>query len=134
MYLISLIKKIGRIDLKTGTLANLTDGGDGSINRIQPIEEKLKRANSIKGKKRSDETKLKISLANKGKIRTNETKRNLSLAHLGKISSNSKMVLDKFTGIFFDSLRSACNMTNVKYKNEFAKMKRNSLRSRFIYI
>jgi|LakMenEpi03Aug12_release.lakeMendotaPanAssembly.Ray.scaffolds.fasta_scaffold263931_4 hypothetical protein len=131
---ISLIKKYGRLDLGLGTLANLTDGGDGSINRIQPKEEKEKRANSIRGMKRNDETKLKISLANKGKIRTAEAKEKMSLAHIGQISINAKMVLDQFTGIFFDSLRSGCMMTNVKYKNEFALMSRNSNKSRFKFI
>lgn len=131
---ISLIKKYGRLDLGLGTLANLTNGGDGSVNRIQPKEEKDKRANSIRGMKRSDETKLKISLANKGKIRTIQAKKNMSLAHIGQISNNAKMVLDQYTGIFFDSLRSGCIMTNVKYKNEFALMARNSNKSRFKFI
>jgi len=131
---ISLIKKYGRLDLGLGTLANLTDGGDGSVNRIQPKEEKDKRANSIRGLKRTDITKQKISLANTGKIRTLKAKENMSLAHKGQIPKNSKIVLDLFTGIFFDSLRSACYMTNVKYKNEFALMARNSIRSRFKFI
>jgi len=131
---ISLIKKYGRIDLGVGTLANLTDGGDGSINRIQPKEEKEKRANTIRGMKRTDETKLKISLGNKGKVRTLEARQKMSLAHKGQKSKMSKIVLDLFTGIFFDSLRSACYMTNVKYKNEFALMARNSIRSRFKFI
>jgi hypothetical protein len=129
-----LIKKYGRLDLGLGSLANLTDGGDGTINRIQTKEEIEKRANSIRGMKRTDETKQKISLANKGKIRTLEAREKMSLSHKGQISSNAKIVFDKLTGIFFDSLRCACYMTNVKYKNEFALMTRNSIKSRFKFI
>lgn len=37
---VELIKLYGRIDLGTGTLANLTDGGEGVLNRIVSDEEK----------------------------------------------------------------------------------------------
>jgi hypothetical protein len=131
---IELIAKYGRIDLANGTLANLTNGGDGSVNRIQPQEEKDKRANSIRGMKRTDETKRKISLAHKGKVFSDESKKRMSDAHIGQISANAKIVLDLQTGIFFDSLRNACELLNIKYKNQFALMSRNSLKSRFTFI
>ena len=131
---IELIAKHGRIDLGNGTLANLTSGGDGSFNRIQTQEEKEKRANSIRGMKRNDETKRKISLAHKGKVFSDESKKRMSDAHIGQISANAKIVLDLQTGIFFDSLRSACELLNIKYKNQFALMSRNSLKSRFTFI
>lgn len=37
---IELISKFGRIDLKTGTLCNLTEGGEGSSGRIASEETK----------------------------------------------------------------------------------------------
>ena len=80
-----LIKKLGRRDLNEGPLCNMTDGGDGIWNCIRSedvrkklsegkkgeknpqygkkpsIESLLKRANSLRGQKRSDETKKRQS-------------------------------------------------------------------------
>ena len=86
---IEFIKLYGRIDLGNGTLANLTDGGDGLINRIFTPEHRSKLSLSQIGKKLSEEQKdklrkyrigipnspearLKISKANKGRINTPE--------------------------------------------------------------
>lgn len=71
-----LIKLIGRRDLKKGTLVNLTDGGEGSINYIQSeksISKMIKtigdsrkgELNSNYGKIWSKEQKEKASLINK---------------------------------------------------------------------
>ncbi len=52
---IEFIKLYGRIDKKTGTLANLTDGGEGALGSRHNL-----------GKRHSKETKLKISKNRKG--------------------------------------------------------------------
>lgn len=94
-----LIKKIGRRDLGLGTLVNLTDGGDGTINvsidsreksaskyrgRIpwnkgipmtHAAKEKSKKSHT--GNKHSKETKEKISL-NHRHHQTDETKKKIS--------------------------------------------------------
>lgn len=54
---IELIKLYGRIDLNTGTLANMTNGGDGNNSMTDSIKNKI--SNSLKGKKQSEETKKK---------------------------------------------------------------------------
>lgn len=46
---------------------NLTDGGEGTLGRVQTKEEKEKRAESLRGQKRSEKTKKLMSLAAKGK-------------------------------------------------------------------
>lgn len=71
---IEFIKLYGRIDRGTGTLANLTDGGDGNLGLVHS-EEALKKISEAskgrvghwKGKKMSDEFKRKISESRKGK-------------------------------------------------------------------
>lgn len=131
---IELISKYGRIDLGTGSLANLTNGGEGTINRIQPKEEKEKRANSIRGMKRTEETRRKISIANMGNKPSLESRKKMSDSHKGQITAIAKMVLDLQTGIFFDSLKNACYRLNIEYKNQFYLMSKNSIKSRFIFI
>ncbi len=61
-----MISEYGRIDLHSGTLANLTDGGDGSFGVKQSDYTKRKRSNSLLGIKRSEETRRKTSEARKG--------------------------------------------------------------------
>lgn len=84
-----LIKKHGRIDLKEGTLVNLTDGGDGILNCKMSDETKRKLSimkigdkNPQWGLKQSDETKEKRSKSMIGQKRTNETKIKQSLSSI----------------------------------------------------
>lgn len=55
------IKMYGRVDLKTGTLVNLTDGGDGVLNKHENAELRLKLSKAALGKKMSDAARLKMS-------------------------------------------------------------------------
>ena len=78
---IEFIKIYGRKDLGNGTLCNLTDGGDGTLNY-----------------KVSDSVKNKLSIANKCKTLTLEHKEKISKSHKGKVFSEetiSKMRLAK---------------------------------------
>lgn len=58
---IEFIKLYGRIDLQTGTLANLTDGGDGVLNENSKSLMRSKISKSSLGKKMSDSAKKKMS-------------------------------------------------------------------------
>jgi len=71
---IEFIKLYGRIDRKTGTLANMTDGGDGNLGlvhseeAIRKISESSKtRTGYWKGKKMPKEAAIKMSISKKGK-------------------------------------------------------------------
>lgn len=79
-----LIAKYGRLDLKTGTLCNWTNGGDGSNGAIVSNDARTKISLSKLGKKRPptpEGVKQKISLALKGK-----TPKNILTLHQGEIN------------------------------------------------
>ncbi len=56
-----LIRFYGRRDLKTGTLVNLTPGGEGVIGNSLSYEQKLHLRNINLGKKHKESSKLKLS-------------------------------------------------------------------------
>lgn len=107
---ISLIRSYGRINLKSGCLANLTDGGDGSLECLRSNETKNKIREYRKGKKHSDETKSKMSKAKKGINKSDEWKNKISKSMIGK---NSKKVIDNRTGIIYDSITEASKILNI---------------------
>ena len=84
---IYMIDVFGRIDLGTGILRNLTDGGEGPSGAIISEEDRRKRSEALKGHIVSEETRRKLSEANKDKILSEEHKRKMSEAHKGKICS-----------------------------------------------
>lgn len=90
---VALISEIGRKDLGTGTLLNLTDGGEGTAGRVFTEEQKSKISSAKKGRKFSDEHKEKISASQKGKTRegrphTDEAKAKMSASKKGKKMSD----------------------------------------------
>lgn len=104
---IEFICLYGRINNNTGTLSNMTNGGDGFIGyvhskekiekhkifmtgRKQSQEEKQKRNESRKGYLHSEETKLKISNSHKGK---KTSKEHLEKLYKGQLLANSKPIL-----------------------------------------
>lgn len=88
------ISLYGRRDLKTGTLCNLTDGGDGVDGYKLTEETRRKMSKSQMGNKNwlnritTEETRRKISEGNKGKKRTEEHKKGMSLIFSGVNNPN----------------------------------------------
>lgn len=82
------INRIGRRDLNTGTLVNLTDGGDGSKNRKHSNETKNKMSITRKGKVFSDDHKLAMSLSQKDKPRGKMSEEQKNAISNGIKSSN----------------------------------------------
>lgn len=130
-----LIQEYGRKDLGTGTLVNMTDGGEGRTNIVvseetrqkmskakkgetHSEEAKLKMSLSkkgkpspTKGKKLSEETKAKISEYNKGKTHSEEAKLKMSLAKKGEKNYNAKKVICTKTGKIWHTIGS-CAIDN----------------------
>lgn len=90
---IEFIKLYGRIDLGNGTLANLTDGGDGLINRIFTPEHRRKLSLSKTGRKASEEQKEKLRTYRLGVPNSPETRAKISKANKGRKNSEALMEL-----------------------------------------
>ena len=120
---IFLVQSYGRINLNTGTLSNLTDGGEGGLSpspehRLRIIESNQTRGCSL-------ETRKKISEAKKGKPLTDLQKACLIDAKIGiklsketrqkmsESSSNSKKVIDTSTGIIYNSAVEVSNIFSI---------------------
>lgn len=108
---IEFIKLYGRVDEGTGTLVNMTKGGDGAVGRIvtpevaekyrqtnlgrklsQHHKEKLRAANL--GRKISDETRLKMSVSAKKNVKNIEDFIVMSKSRAGlknKLTHNEKV-------------------------------------------
>lgn len=79
---IQQIRLFGRVDLGTGCLLNMTDGGDGSSGFSNPgnspsEETKRRISRTLMGHRHSDETKRKIGEAGRGRITSDITKEKL---------------------------------------------------------
>lgn len=140
---IEFIKLYGRIDKRTGTLCNMTDGGDGlhgyifteshknklSIKAKQKIlseEQKQKLRKFRLGTKNSEEARRKISLANKNRKNTPEQNiaasirmksNNPSKGKHGKDSCSFKGFIEAYKdGLLqgcYDGIYDAANKLNV---------------------
>jgi hypothetical protein len=93
---IEFVKLYGRLNTKQGTLANMTDGGEGATNHKMSDEAKEKIRQKALGRKFSDEHKKKIKESNiifwntheDPRIITEQTRKKLSLAAKGRKSYN----------------------------------------------
>jgi hypothetical protein len=130
---IFLIYLYGKISNKTGTLSNLTDGGEGTLGLkpwctgtkglVKPNKGSFKKGNNgWLGKKWTEEQKKKQSIRMKGK----------------KPKCNPpdfrKICLDTYTGIFYNSLDEGCNAVNIRTNTESTRISRKSKLQRFIYV
>jgi hypothetical protein len=136
---IFLISIYGKLINGTGTLSNLTDGGEGTLGHPSwckgtkglvksnkgSFQKGLKSWN--KGIPMSDEHKKIISERNKGKKLSEQHKALLK-------ESTNKMCLDLYTGIYYNSLIEGCIAVNIRPNTESTRISRKSKLQRFLYV
>jgi hypothetical protein len=87
-----LIKYYGRINNNTGILSNMTDGGEGTFNKVITDETKFLLGTGNRGKKRSEESRIKQSLSTIGVKKSENHRENIRLARLGKTHSEESKI------------------------------------------
>ena len=106
---IEFIALYGRIDKRLGTLANLTDGGDGTLGAIVSKEKRELFSRVHSGKIHSPEVRKKISNTLKSKPRDEEKIAKLVEGSLRYSKSQIKKVLCTDTGMVFESATDAAS-------------------------
>jgi hypothetical protein len=130
---IFLISIYGKIYNKTGCLSNLTDGGEGTVGfsnwcsgtkgLVKANKGSFQKGHKLSiGRKLSDEQRKNISNRQKG-IKPKCTPPDFS-----------KLCLDTYTGIFYDSLLNGCIAVNIRHNTEITRISRKSKLQRFIYV
>ena len=110
IYLISIY---GRRDLKTGTLVNLTNGGDGILGNKRSKETCEKISRGRIGIKFTEEHKKNLSKFNLGKKLSEETKLKISIGTSGVKNNMSKKIINIITSEVFDSATEVANKINM---------------------
>lgn len=120
------IKKFGKIIDGTGTLCNLTDGGEGAEGYIHTNEtkNKLKQAHA-KNPARAERLKSKEFIENSiarrkgnpgsmlGKSHSDNAKLKMSFSRKGGKHYAAKLVVNTDNGIFYDCVEDAANSINL---------------------
>lgn len=79
-----LIQEYGRINKGTGSLVNLTDGGEGTYGIVRSAETRKKLSEAQKKNRHSEETKDKLRKITTGKKHSDETRKKISESMTGK--------------------------------------------------
>ncbi|NBW58059.1 hypothetical protein EBR43_09850 [bacterium] len=83
-----MIAILGRKDLGTGILRNMTDGGEGCAGRVLSEETKKKLSEAKKGKAFTEEHKKKLSDSAKKRKASDKWRESVSAAKKGKFTGN----------------------------------------------
>jgi hypothetical protein len=106
------VRLFGRRNIKTGILANMTDGGEGASGVVRSAEAIEGTASAHRGRKRSAETRAKISAANLGRKHTDAMRSAVSASKTGmprpewaKIKARMRVPIGIHKGVTFNKRR-----------------------------
>jgi len=116
---IEFIKLYGRINQGTGSLTNLTDGGEGTQGLERTEEHCRKISEALTGKKLSQKHCDSIGRSKTGMIHSKETKELMSKVHTERRRKTTQRVRDTRTGIVYRSIAEA--EEELGYKKNFLK-------------
>lgn len=94
---IEFISIYGRIDLMTGTLSNLTNGGDGSNGSKRTKE----------SRERISQSKIGVKNPMYGRDFSETHRKRLSESRIGGKHPRSRLVIDESTGIIYETINEA---------------------------
>jgi group I intron endonuclease len=121
-----LISKIGRRDLRLGTLVNQTDGGDGRLNSPHSDETRLKISKTKKEKNlsipHSKETKYYLSCINKG-----ENNPMFGKKHSDEVRENQSLRVSGINHPMFGKKHDKDTLDKIKKNRNFNKEKNNEI-------
>lgn len=119
-----LIESYGRQDMGTGSLVNMTAGGEGVVDYVFTEEHRQKLAITSTGRKHTEEFKAMVSRIHTGKVVSEETRKKQSdyrtgrrlsdeqkLKLRGKVNSLSRQVMCVQTGVVYSSVTNAARAT-----------------------
>lgn len=151
---IEFVALYGRKNLGTGTLVNLTDGGDGALGAVMSEETRQKNRermtgekNPFFGKTHTPETKALIAMKNSNVFVSEETRKKLSEALAGRVIEGeelekryregnhvTKICRHIGTGEIFKSLKDGCNKYEIEYRLEKNRVRGNFSNKSFEYL
>ena len=117
-----LIGKLGRRNLGTGPLVNLTDGGDGISGHIQSEETRRKKSISLKGRIITPEARQKLREHNLGKRASDEARAKMSKANTGPNNSNADKTIYSFVHKSGETFTGTPWEMRVKISEELGRM------------
>ena len=100
-----LISWYGRRNLNTGTLVNMTEGGDGSVGYSPSEESRRSRSEKMKGVPKSEKARKNMNKSKIGKSISEEHRLKCKL-------SNAKKVIDIKTGEIYTSVQDLIKISN----------------------